>query len=111
MGRLRRCPSKLINNAQMRSGPEVLFRDDDGDLPPNEMYLARESPDLCTNVPNDAFFMWMLQLAKVFAGFFCINIALRTSWIRWLGFRRVRYYLLSALPVRVIGATWHFAMW
>jgi hypothetical protein len=55
-------------------------------------------------------FMWAPLLVDVLDDLPDVKILLSTSWARELSFNRARRWLPHELHTRVIGATWHSAM-
>lgn len=86
---------------------QVLFRDFGGVLHPDAMYLSRQGPALRS---GGALFMWAPALVEILEQFPQVSLALSTSRVRHLDFKRAAAYLPAALGARVIGATWHCSM-
>ncbi|MCY1299485.1 HAD domain in Swiss Army Knife RNA repair protein [compost metagenome] len=85
----------------------VLFLDFDGVLHPDAVYRTRHGLELRA---SGQLLMHANVLAQILVDFPDVRIALSTSWVRSLGFRRARAALPLELQARTVSATWHSAM-
>lgn len=85
----------------------ILFLDYDGVLHPDEVFLTKSGPKLCS---AGQLFMWAPILEELLRPYPEIQIVLSTSWVRHLGFTKAKNRLSEELQGRVVGSTWHSSM-
>lgn len=91
----------------LKPDDRVLFLDFDGVLHPDAVYRTRYGLEL--RAPG-ALMMHAPVLVQLLEDFPSVRIALSTSWVRLLGYRRARAALPPTLQARTISATWHSRM-
>ncbi|MNB98156.1 hypothetical protein D3C76_807720 [compost metagenome] len=97
----------MIEPSRLKATDTVLFLDFDGVLHPDNVYRTRHGLEL--RAPG-ALMMHAGILSAILEDFPTVKIALSTSWVRELGYRRTRARLPEALQQRTISATWHSRM-
>lgn len=91
----------------LRQDDLVLFLDYDGVLHPDAVYRTRYGLEL--RAPGELM-MHAPVLVQLLYDFPRVRIALSTSWVRLLGYRRARAALPHCLQARTVSATWHSRM-
>lgn len=91
----------------MQATDVVLFLDFDGVLHPDDVYRTRHGLEL--RAPG-ALMMHAPLLVELLEDFPLVKIALSTSWVRLLGYRRARAALPPELQLRTVSGTWHSRM-
>jgi hypothetical protein len=89
---------------------QVLYLDLDGVLHPEDVWRAPGRLPFVRSPAGHELFEHAGLLVELLAPYPAVRIVLSTSWVRVLGYRRTIAFLLPALRVRCIGATWHRRM-
>ncbi|VVP48059.1 hypothetical protein PS838_05203 [Pseudomonas fluorescens] len=93
--------------SRLQATDSVLFLDFDGVLHPDDVYRTRHGLEL--RAPG-ALMMHAPLLVELLEDFPSVKIALSTSWVRLLSYRRARAALPPELQLRTVSSTWHSRM-